>query len=332
MRVLFCSKTCINKLTVFFLSVFGLFVSGCHSLDDDAKFQKHTQGYIVHTKQSGTHNLQYIPVNSSMSVLPVSIDSTLQHLLCAENELFIPQANLQKIQILDLNERKIKEEIAFDNDFYPVDIVQHPDKPEWFFIASQNGKIAFYNRKKNKKDILTYANSLHHLVYANEKLYGASQNTANNEMIIVDVPTRALIKKETLPTGIKQLHSQTLWVKGLSTDSLPVSYTLNVNDDILQKSTYSYPLQEYAYSPYTQQFYGKEFIGFVENYQGKVYVNQVQFANSDYLTGFIPDFDESRLITYSASRIYHYENMRNLVHTDSSLVNTTVLHGVVYRK
>jgi hypothetical protein len=309
-----------------------MFVWGCHSLDDDSKFQRHTQGYVVHTQQGNNHALQYIPLKGSLSVLPVSIDSTLQHLLCVENELFIPQANLHTVQIFDMNERKVKETIAFDNDFYPVSIAQHPNKSEWLFIASENGKIAFHNRKKNKKEVFSFTNRLSHLVYANEKLYGASKINTQTELIIVDVPTRTLIKRETIPIGIKQLYSQTLWVRGLSTDSLPILYTFNVNDDILQKSTYSYPLEKYAYSNYTQQFYGKEFIGFVENYQGKVYINQVQLTNSDYLQGFVADFDESTLLAYSNSKIYHYENMRNLVHTDSSLVNTTILHGVVYRK
>lgn len=321
-----------NKTSLLVLSVFILFMWSCHSLDDDAKFQKHTHGYILHTQQDNYHALQYMYFKGSIVPLPISIDSTVQHLLCVENELFIPQKNLQKVQVFDLNEKKIKEEFTFGNDFYPTDIIQHPEKPQWFFVASENGKIAFYNRKKNKKDILSYTNALHHLVYANEKLYGASQNSTNPELIIVDVPSRALIKKEPITTGIKQLFSQILWVRGLSVDSLPVLYTFNVNDDLLQKGTYAYPLKQYAYSPYGQQFYGKEFIGFIECYQGKVYVNQVQVANSDSLQGFVPDFDESKLIAYSNSKIYHYENMRNVVHVDSSLANTVVLHGVVHRR
>ncbi len=311
---------------------FTFFLYSCHSLDDDAKFQKHTQGYILHIKQGNNHTLQYASFKGNLSVLPVFIDSTLRSMLCIENELFIPQPVRNAVDIFDMNERKVKETVIFSSDFYPTDIIQHPDKPEWFFIASENGKIAFYNRKKNKKDIFSYTNALHHLVYANEKLYGATTNNINSELIIVDVPTRALIKKEPIPTGIKQLYSQTLWVKGLSTDSLPVLYTFNVNDDILQKTAYSYPLQKYAHSPYGQQFYGKEFIGFVENYQGKIFINQVQLSNPDYLQGFIADFDESKLLTYSNSKIYHYENIRDLVYVDSNLVNTTVLHGVVYRK
>lgn len=315
-----------------FLCLISLFLSACHSLDDDAKFQKRTQGYVVHTKQGSNYILQYMPFKGGLTPLSVSVDSTLENLLCIENELFVPQSQSHTVQVFDVPTKQIKQTLTFDNDFFPVSIIQHPDKPEWFFIASQNGKIAFHNRKKNKTEVFSYTEHLHHIVYANNKLYGATKNNANSELIIVDVPTRALIKKETVPTGIKQLYSQILWVRGLSTDSLPVLYTFNVNDDILQKSTYSYPLQKYDYSPYSQQFYGREFIGFVECYQGKVYVNQVQIPNSDYLQGFIADFDESRMIAYSSTKIYHYENMRDLVHVDSSLVNTTILRGVTHRK
>lgn len=317
------------KYTCLCLSVL-VFICGCHSLDDDAKFQKHTQGYVIHTKQGNIHTLQYVPVNGNRFNLPISVDSTLQKLLCVGNELFIPLPKQNTIQIFDLSTKQIKENLTFDKDFFPVDIIQHPDKSEWFFIASENGKIAFYNRKKNKKEVFSYTNYLDHIVYANGKLYGAAKYP-NAELIVVDVSSRALIKKENINTGIKQLYSQILWVKGTSTDSLPFLYSFNVNDDILEKSNYSYPLQMYAYSPYGQQFYGKEFTGFVEHYQGKVYINQVPLANPDTLQGFIADFDESRMITYHSSKIYHYQDMRNLSHIDSSLTNVSILHGVVHR-
>lgn len=328
----FLHTPCTHKVLGVSLWIVLLFSFGCHSLDDDAKFQKHTQGYVLYTKQGNNYTLLYAPLKENAYSLPVSVDSSTQNLLCIDNELFIPQRNLRAVQVFDMSSMKMKQTIFFENDFYPVSIIQHPDKPEWFFIASENGKIAFYNRKKDKKEILTYTNYLNHLVYANNKLYGTSKNKLNNEFIVVDVPTRALIKKETISSGIQQIYSQTLWVKGFSSDSLPVLYTFNVNDDILQKSTYTYPLQQYAYSPYTQQFYGREFIGFVEYYQGKVYVNQVVLSNADYLQGFLADFDESRMIVYSNSKIYHYQDMRNLVHIDSSMVNTSILHGTVYRK
>lgn len=331
-RLLYSSLLPISKTLWALLCTCSIFLFGCHSFDDDEKFQKHTQGYIIHTKQGNTYALQYVPFRGGLSALPILTDSIMQNILCVENELFIPQSQNHTVQIFDVSARKMKETVPFDSDFYPVSIIQHPDKPEWFFIASENGKIAFYNRKKNKKEVFSYTNHLHHLVYANEKLYGATKNSINSELIIVDVPTRALIKKEPVPTGIKQLYSQTLWVRGISTDSLPVLYTFNVNDDLLQKSNYSYPLQKYAYSPYTQQFYGKEFIGFIENYQGRVYINQVQLSNPDFLQGFVADFEESRMLAFSNSKIYHYENMRDLVHVDSSLVGITVMHGTTHRK
>ncbi|MCS7076785.1 MAG: hypothetical protein NZ455_08755 [Bacteroidia bacterium] len=308
-------------------------------MDDDAKFQKRTRGYVIHTQDlRNKHFLFYISHEGfTPRLLSTRIDSTLQHLVCIDDELFIPLPSKKIVLVIDLVKGEVKENLFFGEDFYPVDIVQYPDKKDWYFIASTNSKIAFFNRKKNKAEVQTYSNFINridHIVYANNKIYAASRHRPYSIMLIVDVPTRALIKEEYLEGGVKELHSGILWVKSISMDSLPISYTCNVNDDILQKNVYSYPLRQFAHSPYTQRFYGREFIGFIELYNNKIYVNQIALPSNTLVKGFIPDFDESRLVAYSGNRLYYYRDLSSREVQDSLFLDPDlkVLHGVVHRR
>ncbi|MCS7028833.1 MAG: hypothetical protein NZ519_08710 [Bacteroidia bacterium] len=311
-------------------------LSACHSLDDDAQFQKHTKGFILHVQDTSTnaHKLLYLnSENMNISPFSITLDSTVAHIVCLDDELWIPCPNQKCIYIVDLSTRQIKETLNFGKDFFPIDLAQHPDKKEWFFIASENGKIAFYHRKRKKTEVHTYTSSLNHILFANNKLYAASAQSSDATFIVVDVPTRALIKKEPV-NSIKQIYRYVLWVRGFSTDSLPELYSFNVNDDILQKSTYTYPLRQAAYSPYGQKFYGKEFIGFVELYHNKLYVNQSLLPHSEPIQGFICDFDESKLIVYSKHKLYYYKDLNSKQTKDSLNIytNLNIIQGVVHRK
>lgn len=304
-------------------------LSACHSLDDDTRYNPKSKGYVLLAKQSQNTALLYAHAGG-IQTFSSQLDGEATQVFVKGEQAFVPEPNQHQVSIFNLNSGELSDKISLKESFHPSCLLMTDDFKNLAIIGSTTGELAFYNTKKKTVDFVQYTDALSQLQYNNGKLYGTS--TTSDKIIIVDVRSHALLKSES------KFKVQFSVIAGLdfvafSQDSLTQQYKINVNDDLVRDATpYSYTLQQLAYSPYNQQFYGKEYIGSsLLLYGNNIYFNGIDLKRKD-IAGFIPDFDESKIAVFSATSLSQYENMTSLIRRDSLPNNTSILMGAVHRK